>query len=280
VVGLRQVDPGNIVHAADATGLLLVTQIHPITVVFTLPEDELPQVQQMILKGEKLSVEAYDRTETKRLAVGKLLTLDNQIDTTTGSDKVKAVFDNKENDLFPNQFVNIRLVLRQQEDALVIPSAAVQTGSQGTFVYVVKQGDPPNKGDDGSSKASEEKPKMSAKSEAPAAAAGGGEEKSQKFYVESRPIVIAVVEGSQVIVDSGLKPGERVVIDGQEKLKSGTKVSPKLDGGKGNGGGAKGGKSGASEDREKGADAAKTGADSKGLEAMGGGKAHKVGPKP
>jgi hypothetical protein len=120
---------------------------------------------------------------------------------------------------------------------------------------------------------------MAAKSEAPAAAAGGGEEKAQRFYVESRPMVIAVVEGTQVIVDSGLKPGERVVIDGQEKLKSGTKVSPKSDGGKGSGV-VKGGKGGASEGRAGVDHAAKAGADSKELEAKDGAKAHKVGPKP
>ena len=107
VVGLRQVDPGNIVHAADTTGLVLVTQLQPISVIFTLPEDYLPQVLAATRAGRKLEVEAFDRSETTHLATGSLLTVDNQIDTTTGTDKVKAVFDNHENTLFPNQFVNV-----------------------------------------------------------------------------------------------------------------------------------------------------------------------------
>ena len=143
VVGLRQVDPGNIVHAADTTGLVVVTQLQPISVIFTLPEDYLPQVLQMTRAGKRLAVEAYDRSETTHLASGSLLTVDNQIDTTTGTDKVKAVFDNRGNTLFPNQFVNVRLILQQRPNALVIPAAAVQTGNQGSFVYVLRDGDPP-----------------------------------------------------------------------------------------------------------------------------------------
>ena len=111
VVGLRQVDPGNIVHASDATGLLVVTQLHPIAVIFTLPEDQLPQVQEMMKGKGNLAVEAYDRSNSTHIASGKLLTLDNQIDTTTGMVKAKAVFDNRDNALFPNQFVNVRLIL-------------------------------------------------------------------------------------------------------------------------------------------------------------------------
>src|SRR5579862_6837326 len=114
VVGLRQVDPGNIVHASDSTGLLVVTQLQPIAVIFTLPEDQLPQVQTVMKSGGSLTVEAYDRSNSTHLATGKLLTLDNQIDTTTGTVKAKAVFDNKDKSLFPNQFVNVRLILQDR----------------------------------------------------------------------------------------------------------------------------------------------------------------------
>ena len=143
VVGLRQVDAGNIVHASDTTGLIVVTQVQPISVIFTLPEDQLPDVLKRTRAGQRLPVEAFDRSETTHLASGSLLTLDNQIDTTTGTDKVKAVFDNKDGALFPNQFVNVRLILQQRPNSLVVPASAIQTGSQGNFVYTVKQGDPP-----------------------------------------------------------------------------------------------------------------------------------------
>jgi multidrug efflux system membrane fusion protein len=260
VVGLRQVDPGNLIHAADSTGLLLLTQVQPISVIFTLPEEQLPQVQQMLLKGVTLSVEAWDRSQTVRLATGKLVTLDNQVDVTTGTDKVKAVFDNRDNALFPNQFVNIRLILQQRADALVIPSAAIQSGSQGSFVYVMKKGDPPAREDGGAAKSGatgggEHKHKHeaaataaspAAEAPAPAAEADDPSAKSKpaekKYYVEVRPIVIDVTEGSQVIIGSGLAAGEQVVIDGVEKLKNGSKVSPQKEGGSGKhskGGGAK-----------------------------------------
>src|SRR6201994_1280240 len=140
VVGLRQVDPGNIVHASDSTGLIVITQIHPIAVIFTLPEDQLPQVQQAMRGGNKLVVEAYDRNDAHKIAAGTLLTIDNQIDTTTGTAKLKAVFDNTDNSLFPNQFVNVRLILRQRPNAIVIPTAAIQSGTQGPFVFVVHDG--------------------------------------------------------------------------------------------------------------------------------------------
>jgi multidrug efflux system membrane fusion protein len=240
VIGLRQVDPGNIVHAADSTGLLLVTQFQPISVIFTLPEDELPQVRQILQKNAKLLVEAYDRSQKTLLATGKLLTLDNQIDTATGTDKVKAVFDNKDNALFPNQFVNVRLVLEQRADALVIPSAAMQTGAKGNFVYVVKKGDPPKSDDakpgsdkvDSSGKSGaghkhEHKPEAGTPLPDENGAVDKGENK--KYYVEVRPIAIGATEGSEVIVSNGLAAGEQVVIDGLEKLKNGSKVSPKKD---------------------------------------------------
>src|ERR1700744_743490 len=119
VVGLRQIDPGNIVHAADTTGLVVITQVHPIAVIFTLPEDQIPQVQTAMKSGKKLVVEAYDRTDAHKIASGTLLTIDNQIDTTTGTAKLKAVFDNQDGGLFANQVVNVRLILSQRPNMLV-----------------------------------------------------------------------------------------------------------------------------------------------------------------
>ncbi len=130
---------------ADATGLLVVTQLQPISVIFTMPEDQLPEVLKLIRGGHKLEADAYDRSQTTKLATGALLTVDNQIDTTTGTLKAKAVFDNKDGALFPNQFVNVRLILEQRANSLVIPASALQTGNGGNFVYVVKPGNPPDR---------------------------------------------------------------------------------------------------------------------------------------
>jgi membrane fusion protein, multidrug efflux system len=228
VVGLRQVDPGNIVHAADSTGLLVVTQLQPIAVIFTLPEDQLPTVLKLIRSGTKLAAEAWDRSNTTRLAAGTLLTIDNQIDQTTGTAKLKAVFDNEDGALFPNQFVNIRLILQQMPNAIVVPAAAIQSGTQGNFVYVVKPGDPPNssapKSGGGTRKAA-----------APAASAGGGDgdgsdagagKNQPHYYVVAQTVVEKVTEGSQVILTSGVNPGDVIVVDGQEKLKDGSRVIP------------------------------------------------------
>lgn len=209
VVGLRQVDPGNIVHAADTTGLLVVTQLQPIGVIFTLPEDQLPQVLKLLHGGHTLAVEAYDRSSAIHLATGNLLTVDNQIDTATGTDKVKAVFPNIDNTLFPNQFVNIRLVLEQRQDATVIPAAALQTGSQGSFVYLVKKGDPPPE---------LRQPTPSGTPVSIPAPNPSG------FYVVTQPVKIDVTEGSQLIVAGGLHPGDQIVIDGQERLRNGSRV--------------------------------------------------------
>ena len=192
-VGLRQVDVGNIVHATDTTGLVVVTQLKPISVIFTLPEEQLPEVRKKLSAGEKLTVDAYDRSETTKLASGNLLTVDNQIDTTTGMDRLKAVFTNKDEALFPNQFINIRLILEDRPNALVIPASALQTGSSGNFVFVMKKDN----------------------------------------TVEARNIVTTITEGSLMLVDKGLKKGEQVVVDGQEKLKAGSKVASS----RGNGGG-------------------------------------------
>ncbi|GAC1357250.1 MAG: MdtA/MuxA family multidrug efflux RND transporter periplasmic adaptor subunit [Acidobacteriaceae bacterium] len=225
VVGLRQVDPGNIVHASDANGLVVVTQIHPIAVIFTLPEDQLPQVRERTRSGQKLVVDAYDRSDTAHLASGALLTIDNQIDTTTGTDKVKAVFDNKDGALFPNQFVNIRLILEQRRNALVLPSVAIQTGTQGSFVYVVKPGEPPAD----KQESAPAKDPAARTSQAGGGSQGGPSEQGRgpSFYVEAVPVKVEITEGSRVILSGGVNPGDQVVVDGLEKLKDGARVIPR-----------------------------------------------------
>jgi membrane fusion protein, multidrug efflux system len=247
VVGLRQVDPGNIVHAADTTGLILVNQLQPITVVFTLPEDQLPQVLKLVRTGAKLQVEAYDRSDSTKLASGMLLTLDNSIDPTTGTDKVKAIFPNKDGALFPNQFVNVRLILQQRPDAVVVPASAIQTGSQGTFVFLLKQGTPPGgrgggggrragaAGGSGSgglatdTAAATPAPAAGAPAAAGGSGAGGGGGRrgggqAANGYVVQQPVKIDVTEGTQVIIASGVNPGDKVVVDGQEKLLPNSRV--------------------------------------------------------
>jgi multidrug efflux system membrane fusion protein len=213
VVGLRQVDPGNIVHAADTTGLLVVTQLQPIAVIFTLPEDRLPEVLKRTRGGSRLAVEAFDRAASTHLANGSLLTVDNQIDTATGTVKAKAVFDNQDGALFPNQFVNIRLILQEKPNAIVIPAAALQTGTQGNFVYLLKQGQPP--ADLVEKKRDTDKPLP----ELP--------ENQSNYYVEAQTVNVELTEGTQVILNSGVKPGDQIVVDGQEKLKNGSKVFPR-----------------------------------------------------
>jgi len=137
-VGLRLVDPGNIVQANSATPLVVVTQLQPITVIFSIAEDYLPQIQRQLRQGRTMAVAALDRTQEKEIATGSLLTVDNQIDTTTGTVKLKAIFSNRDSELFPNQFVNTRLLVETQHDATLVPSAAIQRNAQGSFVYVVK----------------------------------------------------------------------------------------------------------------------------------------------
>ena len=185
-VGLRLVDPGNIVHAADPNGLLLLTQMHPIAVIFTLPEDQLATVAQHMRSGA-LAVDAYSRDDQTRLASGKLLTIDNQIDVTTGTAKLKAVFDNQEQALWPNQFVNCRLLLEVRKNSTVVPAAAIQRGPQGTYVFTVK----PDK------------------------------------TAEMRPVTVALTQGNFAGISSGLTPGETVVTDGQDKLLPGSHVEPR-----------------------------------------------------
>ncbi len=182
-VGLRQVDPGNIVHAADTNPMLILTQLQPIAVVFTLPEDQLTTVSQH-MKNSTLMVEAYSRDDQTKLATGKLQTIDNQIDQTTGTAKLKAVFDNNDNQLWPNQFVNAKLLLETRKNSTVAPTAAILRGPQGTFVYLVK----PDK------------------------------------TVEARAVAISVAQGNNTAIASGLNPGDTVVTDGQDKLQTGSAI--------------------------------------------------------
>jgi len=241
VVGLRQVDPGNIVSAASTTGLIVITQMHPISVIFTLPEDQLPQVLKRTRSGQKLQVEAYDRSNTNLLSKGTLLTTDNQIDTTTGTAKLKAVFDNNDNTLFPNQFVNIRLVLENRPNAIVIPTAAVQSGTQGSFVYAVKKGNPPANADGqagpgGAGQAGGQRQGGGRRNQGQgggqgqgaqgqgAQGPGQGQAQQDPHYVEMRPIKIEATEGTLDIISSGLEPGEMVVTDGAERLRNNARV--------------------------------------------------------
>ncbi|WP_245536424.1 MdtA/MuxA family multidrug efflux RND transporter periplasmic adaptor subunit [Terriglobus saanensis] len=216
IVGLRQVDLGNMVSASSSTGLLVITQVQPISVIFTVPEDQLPQVFDGMKGGHRLVVEAWDRSNTEKIATGTLLTVDNQIDTTTGTAKLKAVFANDDNALFPNQFVNTRLILETRNNAIVIPAAALQTGTTGNFVYVVDKQHPVQQTPTGTGKT------------APAAAAtpASQHQQQQAYPVQARPVKVDLTQGSQIILDSGLRPGEAVVIDGQEKLRDGSKVLP------------------------------------------------------
>jgi membrane fusion protein, multidrug efflux system len=138
-VGLRLVDPGNIVQANGTTPLVVITQLQPITVIFSVAEDYLPQIQEQLRQGHRLQVDVFDRTQQKQIATGALLTLDNQIDTTTGTIRLKAIFDNKDTPLFPNQFVNAKLLVTTQRGATLIPSGAVQRNGQGAFVYQVNK---------------------------------------------------------------------------------------------------------------------------------------------
>jgi len=183
-LGLRLVDAGNIVRASDANGLVVITQLQPIAAVFTIPQDSLPEVLKRLRAGVPLPVEAYDREQKAKLATGKLLTADNQIDPTTGTIKLKAQFPNEDGNLFPNQFVNLRLQLDTLRGATLVPSSAVQRGAQGAFVYVLK--------DDRT--------------------------------VALRPVKTGTSEGENVAIDSGVSPGEIVVVDGSDRLRDGAKA--------------------------------------------------------
>jgi len=184
-VGLRQIDQGNYVTANDANGLVVITQLTPISVLFTTAEDNLPPIQKRVQNGAVLPVTAFNRNATQKLATGQLLAFDSQIDTTTGTVKLRAQFDNADNALFPNQFVNVQLLVDTLKDTPVVPTSAVQRGAPGTFVYVV--------GDD------------------------------RKVTV--RKVVLGPVDGERVAIKSGLTNGERVVTDGADKLRDGIEVT-------------------------------------------------------
>jgi multidrug efflux system membrane fusion protein len=182
--GVRLVDIGNVVHAADQTGIVVITQLHPISVLFTLPEQNLQEILNEGGAKGGLKVQALDRGNTNTLDEGTLAVVDNEIDPTTGTVKLKATFPNDDLKLWPGKFVNARLVLTTRKDATVIPSSVVQRGPQGTYAYLIK----PDK------------------------------------TVEMRPIKVAQTEGNLALVDDGLKPGEQVVVDGQYKLQPGAHV--------------------------------------------------------
>ncbi len=241
VVGLRLVDPGNIVHASDSTGLVVITQIHPIAIIFTLPEDQLPQVQTAMKGGRKLVVEAYDRTDAHKIASGTLLTIDNQIDTTTGTAKLKAVFDNQDGSLFANQFVNVRLILSQRQNAIVVPTAAIESGNQGDYVFVANPGPtPPDKlknlpGGTPANTTAGAQPKRSARPAAGNAGneqsdeeGGNGRQPRQPFHADVVPVHVDFTIGTSSVLSNStnLKAGQQVVVDGQEKLVDGAPVTP------------------------------------------------------
>jgi len=241
VVGLRQVDPGNIVNAGStstgstSSGLVVITQIHPIAVIFTLPEDQLPQVQRaMKASTQPLVVEAYDRTDAHKIAAGTLLTIDNEIDTTTGTAKLKAVFDNADNSLFANQFVNVRLVLSQRPNAIVVPTAAISTGTQGDFVFVVNPGPTPaakrkNLPGANSSAANGSSSHKSSTADNDPATTGKDGKPRTPFHVDTVPVHVDFVIGTNsVLADGAVNPGQQVVVDGQEKLVDGGNVTPQM----------------------------------------------------
>jgi multidrug efflux system membrane fusion protein len=185
-LGLRQVDSGNMIHANDTNGIVVITQVQPIDVVFPIPESNLPRVQRRLREGDPPLVDAYDRNQTRKLATGKLITIDNQIDTTTGTIKLKAAFANDDSALFPNQFVNVKMLLDTLHGATIAPTAAVLRGAPGTFVYLV----------------------------------------NADKTVTVRTVKLGPIEGENAVVDSGLAPGDVVVIDGTDRLREGAKIEP------------------------------------------------------
>jgi len=216
-IGLRQVDEGNIVRAADPGGLVVITQLQPISLLFSIPEDNLSDVLRKLRAGQQLRVEAWDHDDVKKIADGFLLTADNQIDPTTGTSKLKAVFDNKNNVLYPNQFVNVRLLIDVLKDAIVVPASTVQRGSQGTFLYVIKDNQ----------------------------------------TAEMRPVTIRNTEGNDVALSSGVAGGEMVVLEGMDKINDGARVDVQTPGQtvdpSGNrGGGGRGGRGGRGRGRGQG----------------------------
>jgi membrane fusion protein, multidrug efflux system len=189
-IGLRLVDPGNIVQTTDSTGLLVITQLQPISVIFTIAEDQLPPVLAKNVAGQKLPVDAFDRDMMKKLASGTLTTIDNEIDQTTGTVKIRATFDNSHNELFPNQFVNARLLQQEKTNVILVPSAAVQRNSSSTYVYVVKP----------------------------------------DSTVTLRQVKIGTSDDNNTEITSGVQEGDVVVLTGVDKLQEGTKVTAHLEG--------------------------------------------------
>ena len=184
LVGLRQVDPGNMVHGSDANGIAVITQLDPISVLFTIPQDTLPRILSRMKSGDRPPVEAWDREQKNLLAKGALSATDSQIDVSTGTVRLRAQFPNAQGKLFPNQFVNVKMIVDTLHDAVLIPSAAVQRATQGTIVYVVN--------DDNT--------------------------------VNVRSVKLGASEGDMTAIDSGLKAGERVVTDGVDRIREGAKV--------------------------------------------------------
>jgi multidrug efflux system membrane fusion protein len=184
--GLRQVDVGNIVQASDANGIVVITQLQPATAVFSIPEDSIPAVMQQLQAGHRLLTEAWDRGQRNRLAEGVLLTIDNQVDAATGTVKLKAQFPNTDHALFPNQFVNIRMLLDTLRGATVVPGTAIQRGAQGLFVYVVRQDN----------------------------------------TVTVRKVKTGPAEGDVTVIEDGVVGGETVVVDGIDRLREGARVEP------------------------------------------------------
>ncbi|MDQ2979139.1 MAG: MdtA/MuxA family multidrug efflux RND transporter periplasmic adaptor subunit [Acidobacteriota bacterium] len=204
-VGLKLVDPGNIVHANDPNGIVVITQLQPITIVFTIPADQLPAVQRQMKTGRKLPVEAWDRDLKKQLATGALLAVDNQIDPATGTVRIKALFANEDAALFANQFVNARLLVDTLRNTVIIPTAALQRSPQATFVWALKA----------------------------------------DSTVEMRNVEVQLTEGDATSIKKGVAPGEAVVTEGVDKLQPGTKVVSGGGGGEpGAGGGTRGGAGG------------------------------------
>ncbi len=200
-LGLRLVDPGNIVHASDANGLFVITQLQPISALFTIPEDSLPQVMRKLRSGAHLQVDAFNRDNSEKLASGTLVTVDNQIDQSTGTSRLKAVFPNTNNSLFPNQFVNLRLLVDTKKSEVVIPSVAIQHGQQGPFVFLV------------------------------------GADSKVTMQVVKPDIAL---DNDSTSIASGLSDGDAVVVDGTDRLQNGSPVRIRRPGDDGMGGGGRG----------------------------------------
>jgi len=214
--GLRLVDPGNVVHAASTNALVVVAQIQPITVMFSPEQDSLPSIQRQLQAGHKMAVEAWDRDKSQKLATGTFLTMDNLIDTGTGTIRIKALFDNKDMMLFPNQFVNVKLIIDTLSNVTLIPTGAIQRNPQGAFVYVVTNQE------------------VTLTNQAAPVV-------TNQTVLAMRPITVGITEGDTTSVE-GLEPGEVIAADNFNKLGDGMKVNLRQPGGAGRKTGAPGGK--------------------------------------